>query len=334
MAVTSMPTITTAVTERFTVRPPVEEDIPAIIEMIMALDLIHYGVADQYSQDDIHDDWKRLDPSTDAWSVIASNGRLAAYGTLTDQGFGHISADGYVHPEFSGQGIGTYLVELMEARALDLVASAPEGARVTLSNSVLQSDTAAQSILENAGYTLVRAFWRMAIDLKEEPAAPDWPENITLQTFVPDQERAVFDAIEEAFADHWGHVPRVFTEWVERTRRASFDPTLWFLAMDHTEIAGVTLCSLRPDNIGWINTVAVRRPWRKIGLGAALLQAAFGELYRRGIFHLALGVDAQSLTGATRLYERAGMYVSLRAATYEKELRSGIELATESLSAE
>jgi mycothiol synthase len=331
MAVTSMPTTAIQFTKRFTVRPPLEEDIPDIIELIMALDLIHYGVSDKYSPDDIHQDWSRLDPRTDAWSIIASNGRLAAYGTVTDEGSGHMTADGYVHPEFIGQGIGTYLVGLMEARAYDLVASAPEGARVALNNSVLQSDTAAQNILENAGYKLVRAFWRMAIDLKEQPAAPSWPEGITLKTFVPGQERSVFDAVEEAFADHWGHVPHDFTEWVDRTRRESFDPTLWFLAMDHAEIAGVTLCRLRPDNSGWINTVAVRRPWRKLGLGAALLQAAFGEFYHRKIFHLALGVDAQSLTGATRLYERAGMYVSLRIATYEKELQSGIELASKSL---
>jgi mycothiol synthase len=331
MAVTSMPSTSTPFTERFTVRPPVEEDIPAIIELIMALDLIHYGVSDKYSPEDMHEDWSRLDPRTDAWSIIASNGRLAAYGTLTDEGSGHMTADGYVHPEFTGQGIGTYLVELMEARACDLVASAPEGARVALNNSVLQSDTAAQNILENAGYKLVRAFWRMAIDLKEQPAAPNWPDGITLQTFVPGQERAVFDAVEEAFSDHWGHVPHDFTEWVDRTKHESFDPSLWFLAMDHTEIAGVTLCRLRPDNSGWINTVGVRRPWRKLGLGTALLQAAFQEFYHRKIFHLALGVDAQSLTGATRLYERAGMYVSLRVATYEKELQSGIELATKSL---
>jgi GNAT superfamily N-acetyltransferase len=334
MAVTSMPSTSISFTERFTVRPPMEEDISAIIELIMALDLTHYGVSDKYSADDIREDWSRLDPRTDAWSIIASNGRLAAYGTVTDEGSGHMTADGYVHPEFTGQGVGTYLVGLMEARARDLVASAPDGARVALNNSVLQSDTPAQNILENAGYTLVRAFWRMAIDLKEQPAAPSWPEGITLQPFVPGQERAVFDAVEEAFADHWGHVPREFTEWVERTRRASFDPTLWFLAMDHSEIAGVTLCSLRQDNTGWINTVAVRRPWRKLGLGAALLQAAFEEFYRRKISRLALGVDAQSLTGATRLYERAGMYISLRVATYEKELQSGIELATQSLPAQ
>ncbi|MGO8949133.1 MAG: GNAT family N-acetyltransferase [Ktedonobacterales bacterium] len=326
-----MRNIPTAISKRFTVRPPVSNDIPAIIELMMALDLAHYGVADKYSSEDILADWDALDLSADAWVIIAANGRLAAYGDVTDEGSGHLRADGYVHPEFTRQGLGTLLVHLTEARAYELISHAPDGPRVSLTNSVLQSDTAAHSILELAGYQLVRGFWRMAIDLDEPPPAPVWPSGITLETFAYGQERAVFDAVQEAFQDHWGHVPRKFTDWVEHTKRESFDPTLWFLAMDGGEIAGVTLCRLRPDGSGWINTVGVRRPWRRLGLGATLLRAAFGEFYRRQVAHLGLSVDAQNLTGATRLYERAGMHVSLRIAVYEKELRSGKELATNSL---
>jgi hypothetical protein len=44
-----------------------------------------------------------------------------------------------------------------------------------------------------------------------------------------------------------------------------------------------------------------------------------------------LGVDADSLTGATRLYEKAGMHVVRELATYEKELRAGEELARQSV---
>jgi ribosomal protein S18 acetylase RimI-like enzyme len=51
----------------------------------------------------------------------------------------------------------------------------------------------------------------------------------------------------------------------------------------------------------------VRRPWRRRGLGLALLRRAFGEFQRRGERLVQLGVDAASPTGATRLYERVGM---------------------------
>ena len=41
---------------------------------------------------------------------------------------------------------------------------------------------------------------------------------------------------------------------------------------------------------------------------------------------MALGVDAENPTGATRLYERAGMQIGQQYATYGKELRAGTEL--------
>jgi mycothiol synthase len=296
--------------------------------------LKHYGVADEYSREDIRDDWSRLDPRTDAWVAIASTGQLAAYGTLTDRGSGHITADGYVHPEFTGQGLGTELVNLLETRARELVHRAPPEARVVLENSVLQSDTPARTILESLGYSHVRTFWRMAIEFTEPPPAPTWPVGIALRTFALSQDRAVYDAVEEAFQDHWGHIPHTFADWKGRTERESFDPSLWFLAMEDQEIAGVALCQLRPDNSAWVNTVGVRRPWRQQGLGTALLLAAFNEFYRRNILHAALGVDAESLTGANRLYERAGMQVSLRVATYQKELRPGVEFTTSALEGE
>ena len=101
-----MSTLGTKLPQDFSIRAPVESDIPAIIDLVVALDLKHYGVGDEYSPDDIRDDWSRLDPQTDAWAVVAPTGQLAAYGTVTDQASGHITADGYVHPEFAGQGIG------------------------------------------------------------------------------------------------------------------------------------------------------------------------------------------------------------------------------------
>ena len=43
-------------------------------------------------------------------------------------------------------------------------------------------------------------------------------------------------------------------------------------------------------------------------------------------------MDAHSLTGATRLYEKAGMHMQRQSAVYEKELRPGVNLSTQSLS--
>jgi mycothiol synthase len=71
---------------------------------------------------------------------------------------------------------------------------------------------------------------------------------------------------------------------------------------------------------GWVGTLGVRRAWRRRGVGEALLRRSFALLHARGLRKVRLGVDAENLTGATRLYERVGMNVLRRSNTWEREL--------------
>src|SRR5262249_7430917 len=143
-------------------------------------------------------------------------------------------------------------------------------------------DAAAREILEREGYSFVRVFWIMGIELDTPPPPPHWPEDVIVRTFEPGRdEHATYEALEEAFFDHWGHVPRPYEQWIERFARSDFDPSLWYLAMDGEQIAAAICCSQRPD-LGWVNTLGVRRPWRQRGLAMALLLHAFGALYQRG----------------------------------------------------
>jgi ribosomal protein S18 acetylase RimI-like enzyme len=83
--------------------------------------------------------------------------------------------------------------------------------------------------------------------------------------------------------------------------------------------------------MGWVDTLGVRRPWRRQGLAEALLYHSFAELRRRGLTRVGLGVDAHSLTGATRLYEKVGMRAIRDFTLFEKELRPGVNLATQTI---
>jgi mycothiol synthase len=315
----------------YVVRPPVPEDAAAIVALLKAFDLAGSGEVMGFTEDDIRDGWENLDMATDAWTATAPDGTLAGYAEITDFGHGQIMADAYTHPAHTGRGIGTLWVRLTEARSRELQANAPQGVRVVLVNNVVATSQPACSLLEREGYTLARYFWTMRVTLDGAPAAPEWPAGVSVRVFVPGQdERAVFEAVEEAFADHWGHTPRTFDDWIKRTRREDFDPALWFVAEEGGTVAGVALCRMREES-GWVNTVAVRRAWRRRGLGMALLRHTFGEFYCRGQPKVGLGVDSESLTGATRLYERAGMRVSERIARFEKELRPGEDLSTKGL---
>src|SRR5689334_16411362 len=206
-----MTTATHTLPAGFTARAPREDDPPTICALMTSFDIAYNGFVDIYELADIREEWGRLDLAADAWVIEGPDGRMAGYGTLTDEGSGRLQADAYVHPDFWGRGVGTALVRLMDARAGVLIGRAPEGARVVVGNGVLANDFAAHAILEAEGYTLVRTHWRMAITLDAPPPAPVWPEGIAVRTFERGRDdRAVFEAVEEAFADHWGHTPRAF----------------------------------------------------------------------------------------------------------------------------
>ena len=318
--------MTSLIGEHLTIRPPTEADIPAILGIMTAGDIALTGEADAWSEDDIRDEWRGLELERDAWVAQSLDGALVGYATVTDRGPGRIVADGYVHPAHTGQGIGATLVRLTEARARELAPNAPAGVRVALNTGILAADIAARRLLYGEGYTPARYFWRMRIDMTEAPPAPEWPEGISMRPMAPGHdERAVFDTLEEAFQEHWGHTPEDYDEWRERTMKSeSFDPSLWFLARDGTEPAGAIRCRTMGDGSGFVNTLGVRRPWRRKRLGMALLLQAFGTFFTRGIRSVALGVDAQNPTGATRLYEAAGMRVVREFVVYEKELRPGL----------
>jgi mycothiol synthase len=306
-------------------------DAAEIVGLITACNLAQTGEADRYTEQEIIADMAGIDGPTRAYVVRAPDGTLAAYGTATNRGSGQLYADGYVHPNHRGHGLGTTLVRLTEREACAWVADAPEGARVALTNGIFLDDTAARAVLKGEGYALIRVHWQMRMTLASPPPTPAWPVGISVRTFRLDQdERATFDCVEEAFGDHWGHVPHDYEHWVKRVEQPEFDPSLWFLAVDGDQLAGVALCRQRPDS-GWVGSLAVRRPWRRRGLGQALLQQVFATFYALGQPNVGLGVDSQNLTGATRLYERVGMHVSMRAAIFEKELRHGTDLRTQTL---
>ena len=176
--------------------------------------------------------------------------------------------------------------------------------------------------VQERSFRLIRHFFRMETDLAEPPENPAWPGGVAVRTFRVGEDHAVYNAILGAFADHWDFVPTVFEEWRHLTVGSTeFDPSLWFLATEGDEIAGFSLCrSERRPGVGHVGILGVRPPWRKRGLGLALLLHSFHELRARGRPKADLGVDADSTTGAVRLYERAGMSVVRRSDAYEKEL--------------
>jgi mycothiol synthase len=244
-----------------------------------------------------------------------------------------------VHPAFRGQGIGTALMDWAETRAQIALDRAPAGTRVVLEASANSAHKSAIQLLQERGYGAVHRRLSMARELEGDLPAPAWPAGMSVRSMRPGEELAVYRAKNEAFRDHWGHVEapeeQGFAAWQHRwINDSSYDPSLWFLALDRGEIAGFSLCQLRTSEdpaMGWVGSLGVRRPWRRRGLAKALLHHSFAQLRRRGQARIGLDVDAKSLTGATRLYEQAGMRAFRQTIFFEKELRPGVDMATQTI---
>lgn len=317
------------------VRTPTMADLPAVIELITTCDLTYSGVQG-LTKEELKASWQSPDfnLATNALLIVSADGNVVAYADYEHREHVRLFSAMNIHPRYRGQGIEQYLLQEIEARARQHIAQAREGARVTLFNYILAGDKELASVLAQERFKHVRSNWRMEKQLLEAPAAPVWPAGITMRALTLGQdERAVFAMIDAAFQDHWGHMPGVYEQWKHwMIEQPSFDPSLWFLAFAGDTLAGGSLCTYNADlKMGWVGQLAVLRPWRRQGLGMALLLQSFGEFYRRGITGVALGVDSQNLTGATRLYTRAGMHAALQFDSYEKVLRPGLELSTQSV---
>ena len=160
----------------------------------------------------------------------------------------------------------------------------------------------------------------MEVASDSPPEVPSWPEGITPRRFVRgEDEEAAYEAVEDSFRDHWGRTPNTLENFHKFTGKDVFRPELSFLAYDGKSVAAVILCEAVTEYV-WVATIGVLRPWRKRGLGLALLRESFGKAYDQGIRRAKLSVDSESPTNAPALYERAGMSVSERFVVYQKTL--------------
>jgi len=316
----------------FLMRSPKMDDLDAVYQMIVACYIAYQGSSD-ITREELRTDWlsPKFSLEHDAWLIVGPAEQVVGYASTWQREHARLYSEVFVLPEYSHLGLQDRLVEQIEQWAQGQMAQARPDARVALLCWMSNHDEQGQLILERHGFKEIRRSWTMEIEMEQAPAEPEWPAGITVRTFRAGDERAVFETDEEAFQDHWGHMPGNFEEFKHWTvERESFDPTLWFLAYEGDRMAGVALCTYR-DDLGWVDSLGVLRPWRRVGLGQAFLQHAFGEFYRRGTRKVGLGVDAQNLSGATRLYERVGMHVARVYINYEKELRAGIELSTQEI---
>jgi ribosomal protein S18 acetylase RimI-like enzyme len=145
--------------------------------------------------------------------------------------------------------------------------------------------------------------------------------------------RAIWEAKNEAFRDHWGYTPRTEEDYVLWLEDPYNDLGLWKIAWARDEdreeerVVGTSLNFIYPeDNVrfdflrGEVGMLGVLCPWRGRGLGRALLVRSMQALRESGMTEVVLEVDTDNLTGALRLYEGVGFRTLSQDAIYRKPL--------------
>jgi mycothiol synthase len=302
------------VLDGFTVRPMVAGDEAAVAELINTFDRAHLEEPDVVDAAEVAGWWARLELERDTRLYLNAGERVVGAATVHDRGEEHLDLDAFVHPKWTGRGLGAAMVDWLEEEA-------GRRGRAVARTSALAADQRAVRLLAARGFVPIRRFYRMAIDLDRPPPEPEWPEGFEVSVFRPGEDEEVLHHVtEEAFAEHWDHEHRDLDTWQRTVFGAPWwDPSLVYLVHEGDEVAAAEVNSVRFGG-GWVGTIGTLKPWRGRGLGRALLLTAFGEFYRRGETWVRLAVDAGNETGATQLYESVGMRIVWQADVYEKHL--------------
>ena len=273
-----------------------------------------------------------FDPARDIIIAEADGGIAGgAFGSWRQQysGLYRFSLNLILTPAWRGRGVRRAMLRWLEARLREVAAALPDDGPKALAAGAQEHAASLRALLESEGYEVIRYYQRMVRPL-DEPI-PDFPlpEGLELRPVTPNQYRAIWDASNEAFRDHWGFSarPDEYFEWWQN--EAIFQPALWQVAWDMAtnQIAGQvqTVIDVHENETfqrrrGYTETISVRRPYRRHGLARAMIVESLRTLKAQGMTESALHVDSENITGATRVYTDCGFRVEATRLAYRKPL--------------
>lgn len=308
-------------------RPADDAAIAGLINASMAAD----GIPHRLSAAQIGtwlDHPSRLDPAEDLL-LAEVDGSLVAHAEAgweqDNDGGRNYATWGQVHPAWRRRGLGAALLHWVEARQRTVAASHPAGVERRLESWADEAETGRIALLEANGYQVARYDFEM-----ERPTLDDLPD-FTLPDGVdvrPAQEadlRRIWELEVEVFRDHWGAVDDTENGFERMRADPVRDISLWVVAWHGDEIVGQVLNRINAQanaelglRRGWVNSVGVRRAWRRKGIGQALVAASLHVLRDAGMTSAGLGVDAENPHGALGIYEAVGFRVARRERVYRK----------------
>ncbi len=321
------------------VRPAGWADFDDVVSLYADAARARYGVTAP-RREDLRVRWLALDTLEDTvllhTTVRTPPSAYAAFEVIHDPDDGGVDVhvDGQVHPAATGRGLASHLLAIATRRA-HLAAARHHAPAAVVTTTLVDGDDAARRWFAARGFTPIRHFLALQLDLHAPPPAAVWPAGVTCRPFIAGlDERRLWRVHAAAFADHPTSWPMSFPDFLhdrlDTTTRA--DSGLVLIAEDRDELVGFAICraATGPDiEDGRIRDLGVTPAWRRHGVGMALLRTAFAAFRERGLTGAALDVDDVTLDGAAALYRRAGMRVVRRTDVFAHEVTTTEVTTTE-----
>jgi len=259
------------------------------------------------------------------------NGETIAYSRVRhwngDEQGSIYSLRGFIRPAWRRKGLGRAMLRYNEQRLREIASQETKDGARWLESFSHEREKGNARLLETEGYLPVRYYSIMVRPDLEDITPAQLPEGLEVRPVRPEHLQLILDASIEAFRDHFGFSAENEPSVEDWQRDPKFDPSLWRVAWDGDQVAGMVLSFIDHNQNqefkrlrGWTENISVRRPWRRQGLARALLLLSLEAVKERGMLEAALGVDTQNLSGAHKLYESVGFRPVDRSIQFRKPM--------------
>jgi mycothiol synthase len=310
---------------------PDYDGLAAAVNASLAADGIHNST----SAEELEVFYRNLadfDPTTDsllAWLGNRVGGEAYLIQMLEDSGRRVYFHHTYLDPANRLPGVLPTMMDYLEARAGWLGGKRPTEQDAILRTMASEGEHEYLVEIKRRGYQPERYFYEMTRPTLQDIPQPPRPTGIELRPVREDHMRAIWEAKDEAFQDHWGHRQATEEDYQGFLEDPVQDPSCWVVAWDGDQIAGMVLNFIDGDENrqwdrlrGYTEDISVRRPWRRRGLATYMIAESLRRLRDLGMEEAALGVDADNPSGALTLYERLGYQVDRRSTSYARSTPS------------
>ena len=228
---------------------------------------------------------------------------------------------GWLVPEWRRKGVGRALLRWQERRLRQIAEMQPTTKPCVFGGNADETQPGNRALLLSEGYTVAFTFVWMTCQIPTEPIQlTPLPDGLEIRPVEREQLPAIYAANEEAFSEsRGGHSIDSYETWLRDLGWPNLDTSLWVVAWDRDQIAGHVI-STSDEEGAHTPWVATRRPWRRRGLGKALMTRMLQRCQERGIKQADIGTVAENPGKSVHLYESVGYQMVLRQPRYRKPM--------------